>query len=126
MPNHAAPTYLVKNPRRPVRTMRVSPSITASGTQVLVDHHTYLHHIVGYFDQPTNTATLPIISIYDSATTNVSGLSPVFTFQPMHEKNKEFGSVFSVDLGRILMAKGVTVEVGAYQESTGEMRVVHD
>ena len=106
--------------------MRISPSITTSGTQVLVDHHTYLQRIVGYFDQPTNTATLPIISIYDSATTDLTGLSPVFTFQPMHEKNKEFGSVFSIELGSILMTKGVTVDVGTYAESTGEMRVVHD
>ena len=106
--------------------MRVSPSITSSGTQVLVNHHTYLHSIVGYFDQPTNSATLPVISIYDSASTDISGLSPVFTFQPEHEKNKEFGAVFNIDLGRILMAKGVTVEVGSYAESTGECRVVHD
>lgn len=108
--------------------MNTSSAVTAVGETNVVSHSVMVKGVIGYFDQPTNTATLPIITIYDAATTDVSSAPVRFTFQPSHEKNKEYGDVISITFpgDGLLFTKGVTVSVGAFAESTGEIRIIHD
>lgn len=104
----------------------ITLAVASIGTTVLYPRHTYVFSLVGYFDQPTNTATLPIISIYDSASTDLTGLTAKFVFQPTHEKSKETGGYFDIALGGILFTKGITVVVGSFAESTGSLYITHD
>jgi hypothetical protein len=96
------------------------------GTTVLYTNHTYVSRVVGYFDKPTNAATLPLIQVYDHNSASDLPAAPLLEFIPDHDKDKESSSVFEINLGSVLFTKGIVVVVGAFVGSTGALYVVHD
>ena len=105
---------------------RMSVAVEDIGTTVLYTNHTFVFTITGYFDKPTNAATLPLIEIYDHDSASGLPSEPVYQFIPTHEKDKESGATFTINLGGILFTKGIVVVVGAFADSTGALYVVHD
>ena len=104
----------------------ISLPIESDGTTLVFSYSTWVYGLKGYFDKPSNTATLPLISIYDANQTDTLPSQPKFKFIPSHDRDKDSGGVIDIDLGRILFLKGIVVVVGAFVDSTGSLYITHD
>lgn len=100
--------------------------VTDIGTTVLYTNHTFVSRVFGYFDKPTNTATLPLIQVYDHNSASGLPADPLFQFIPEHDRDKDSSAVFEINLGSVLFTKGIVVVVGSFTGSTGALYVVHD
>ena len=119
---------MVKNPDCDESVMGniISLPITSAGTTLVFPFSTRVASLVGYFDKPTNSATLPLISIYDAKQTDTLPATAKFVFIPTHEKDKESGATFDINLQGTLFTKGIVVVVGSFTGSTGALYITHD
>jgi len=104
----------------------ISLPIVSDGTTLVFSYSTRVAGVKGYFDKPSNSATLPLISIYDANQTDTLPATAKFQFIPSHDRDKESGGVIDIDLNGILFLKGIVVVVGAFVESTGALYITHD
>lgn len=93
---------------------------------MVFSYSTWVYGLKGYFDKPTNLATLPLISIYDANQTDTLPSEPKFKFIPSHDRDKDSASAIDIDLGGILFLKGIVVVVGSFVHSTGALYITHD
>jgi len=105
---------------------RMTVAVDDIGTTVLYTNHTYVSRVVGYFDKPTNSATLPLIKIYDHDSESGLPTDPLLEFIPDHTKDKQSSAVFEINLGSVLFTQGIVVVVGSFTGSSGALYVVHD
>lgn len=105
---------------------RMSVAVEDIGTTVLYTNHTFVSRVFGYFDKPTNIATIPLIKIYDHNSASGLPAEPLLQFIPEHDRDKDSSAVFEINLGSVLFTKGIVVVVGSFSGSTGALYVVHD
>lgn len=96
--------------------------IDQAGDTVLFSDSVILTHVNGWLDMTHNSATAPVIKVYDSDSVANKPSEPVWTIFPEHSKNTEQGVYFDIDFGgSILFLKGLLVEIGPLTLSNGEM-----